>query len=131
MKPPRPIKVRPFSAEDLALIDRFRGAPRNPIRKTRSPNSMGVKMNGILASLRVNHGETPERTILTHWKDLLGEERAHRCAPARLQRDGTLVVLAPNPVVRQELSFEKRRLLGKIRKLPGCAFVRSILLRGG
>jgi len=131
MKSPRPAKIRPFTAEDLALIDRFRGAPRHPVRKTRAPNAMGLKVDGILAGLRVNHGETPERTILAHWKDLLGEERCQRCAPARLQRDGTLVVLAPNPVVRQELSFEKRKLLGKIRRLPGCAFVRSILLRGG
>ncbi len=130
MSPP-PAKVRPFSAEDLALIDRFRGAPRNPIRKTRPPDNMGHKMDRILSHLRVHHGETPERTILKHWKDLLGEERAGRCAPARLQRDGTLVVLAPNPVVRQELSFDKRRLLRKIRGLPGCAFVKSILLRGG
>ena len=129
--PERPAKIRPFSAEDLALIDRFRGAPRNPVRKTRVPNPMGLKMDRILSHLRVEQEETPERTILAHWKELLGEERFQRCAPARLQRDGTLVVLAPNPVVRQELSFDKRKLLGKIRRLPGCAFVKSILLRGG
>lgn len=131
MKAKRPAGLKPFSADDLALIDRFRGAPRNPVRKTRSPGALGARMDGILASLRVNTGETPERTILAHWKKLLGPERAGRCAPARLQRDGTLVVLAPNPVVRQELSFEKRKLVAKIRRLPGCGFVRAILLRGG
>ncbi len=128
--PPKP-KVRPFSADDLALIDRFRAAPRNPVRKTRRPTALGGRMDAILASLRVQTGETPERTILAHWKEILGPDRADRCAPARLQRDGTLVVLAPNPVVRQELSFDKRRLVAKIRRLPGCGFVRTIMLRGG
>lgn len=88
-------------------------------------------MDRILANLRVQEKETPEKIILQHWNKLLGEERSQRCAPARLQQDGTLVVLVPNPVVRQELSFDKRRLLGKIRRLPGCAFVKGILLRGG
>lgn len=130
MRPPRPQAGRPFSAEDLAVIDRFRGAPRNPVRKTRRPRDLSPQIDGILSSLRVG-GDSPERVILENWRGIAGADRADRCAPARLQRDGTLVVLAPNPVLRQELSFGKRAMIAKIRRLPGCGFVRAILLRGG
>ncbi|MBC2601475.1 DciA family protein [Puniceicoccus vermicola] len=131
MASPHPKKHRPFSAEDLAVIDRFRGLPRNPIRKTRKPNDLASSMDRILSSLRVTTEKTPEQTILQSWEYLIGKSYAKRCAPGRIERDGTFIILAPNPIIRQELSLQKRRLLFKIRKLPGCLFVRSILLRGG
>lgn len=127
----KPRKHRPFSAEDLALIDRFRGHPRNPVRKTRDPRGMANSLDRILANLRVTNDSTPEKTILENWAYLVGHSYAQRCAPARIERNGTLIILAPNPVVRQEIGFQKRRIINKIRKLPGCLLVRSILLRGG
>ncbi len=124
-------KHRPFSAEDLAMIDRFRGLPRNPVRKTRAPRGMANSLDRILANLRVTSDATPEKTILENWEYLVGPAYAKRCAPGRIERSGTLIILAPNPVVRQELGFQKRKMINKIRKLPGCLLVRSILLRGG
>lgn len=88
-------------------------------------------MDRILDSLRVTSESTPEQTILENWSQLVGATCAKRCTPGRIERDGTLIILAPNPVIRQELGLQKRRILFKIRKLPGCLFVRSILLRGG
>ncbi len=123
--------TRPFSADDLALIDRFRGLPRNPVRKTRAPADLAGRVDRILSTLRINGGTTPERAILDNWASIVGQGRTSRCTPARLQRDGTLVILAPNPVVRQELAFDKRAIVSRIRKLPGCGLVRSIILRGG
>ncbi|MFP4357801.1 MAG: DUF721 domain-containing protein [Puniceicoccaceae bacterium] len=128
---PDGVNTRPFTADDLALIDRFRGLPRNPLRKTRAPADLAGRMDRILSALRINGGDTPESAILAHWADIVGPQRTSRCTPARLQRDGTLVILAPNPVVRQELAFDKRAIVSRIRKLPGCGLVRSIVLRGG
>lgn len=88
-------------------------------------------MDRILSSLRVTSDSTPEQTILAHWEAIIGKGVAQRCAPGRIGRDGTFIILAPNPVIRQELALSKRRILFKIRKLPGCLCVRSILFRGG
>ena len=127
----KPSKLKPFNAEDLSLIDRFRGLPRNPVRKTRSPNQLSSSLGRVLASLRVSGEDTPEQTILAEWANLIGPNYAKRCAPGRLQKDGTLIILAPNPIVRQELGFQRRAILNRIWRLPGCGRVRSLLLRGG
>ncbi|MGE9291500.1 MAG: DUF721 domain-containing protein [Puniceicoccales bacterium] len=92
---------------------------------------MASSLDQILDNLRVTSNTTPEQTILKSWEYLIGKSYAKRCAPGRIERDGTFIILAPNPIIRQELSLQKRRILFKIRKLPGCLLVRSILLRGG
>lgn len=88
-------------------------------------------MDRILKNLKVTSSETPEQTILANWESLIGRSSAQRCAPGRIESNGTFIILAPNPVIRQELALQKKRILFKIRQLPGCLCVRSILLRGG
>jgi hypothetical protein len=67
-----------------------------------------------------------EQTIIRHWKELLGPERAQRCQPVRIAGDTRLVVAVAHPVLRQELEFEKRNILRKLRALPGCESIHSI-----
>ncbi|MEM0966073.1 MAG: DUF721 domain-containing protein [Verrucomicrobiota bacterium] len=130
MQPTKPSRP-PFSSEDLALIDRFRGHPRNPIRKKRSPRSLAPLLDKLISRMTLNQGERPETAILENWAHLVGSDYAQRCTPGRLEKDGTLVVFAPNPVLRQELALRKRQILRKIHELPGCGLIKNLLLRGG
>ena len=73
----------------------------------------------------------PEERIANEWPSIIGEHNAKYANPWRLDKGRTLYVHVSNPVVKQELQFGKKIILGRIQKLPGCANVRQIIFRAG
>jgi len=114
---------------DRAAVENFLGLPPPAVRRHRLPRSLGSLVEAWLPAEAPAAEASPTRTLLDSWEDLLGPARARRCHPVRLRPDGVLVVAVSNPVLRQELSWEKRDLLAAIRALPGCGQVRRLLLR--
>ena len=57
---------------------------------------------------------------------IVGTKLSSRCAPEKLSSNGTLFLRAANGPVKQELSFIKKKIISRISRLDGCAFVRDI-----
>lgn len=120
-----------LTPEDQRCIALFRGHPRDPVQKRWHPKSMDTLIARALKEFSVLESTTPEAQIRDHWVDIMGDCWSAHCVPAKIMSDGTLIVLISNPVHRQEISFQKRAILRKIRNLPGCRHIKSLLLRGG
>lgn len=77
---------------------------------------------------------SPEQTIRDHWTAIVdpngGNANASNSHPARIERN-RLVVLVPHSVVRNELFHHREEIVARIRQLPGCESVKSLLLRAG
>lgn len=72
-----------------------------------------------------------EEIIMRNWKSIFGTDRAHRCAPERVINNEVLVVFVSNATLRNELQFDKRRLLKKLNAIEGCQNIRDIQFRQG
>ncbi len=73
---------------------------------------------------------SPEQNIRDRWVEIVGAANAAYSHPARIERN-RLVVLAAHAVVRNELFHHRDEIVLRIRKLPGCADVKSLNLRAG
>lgn len=133
--PRRPILIRMernrqrLNPEDLALIARFRGLPQGPVRRTRPPRTMDSAVRQFYAIHRLG-GNAPEATILENWEKLVGPAFASRCQPIRIRQGSVLVLAVENPTLRQEIAFQKKRILEQVRSLPGCSGIRDLSVRG-
>jgi hypothetical protein len=114
------------------LIADLRGLPRG-YRNLRSHPL--VELGSVVEVLEEKYqlgNAGIEPTLIKHWRYLVGERAAHRCAPQRLMDSGSrLVVYAANSMVRQELMFEQTGILKRIHSLEGCHVVRSLTIRMG
>ena len=72
-----------------------------------------------------------EDTIMSQWRDIVGEQTAHRCRPHKIIDGRRLIIITNNAVLRQELEFRKRDILRKLRTLPQCENLRDLVLRSG
>jgi len=124
-------KVSHLTPSDERCIALFRGHPRDPVQKRWEPKNMDSLIARALQEFSVLETTTPETEIRDHWLQIMGEAWAAQSVPARITRDGTLIVLVANPILRQEISFQKRAILKKIRNKAGCRHIRNLLLRGG
>ncbi|MEO0795980.1 MAG: DUF721 domain-containing protein [Verrucomicrobiota bacterium] len=73
---------------------------------------------------------TAEEIIVKNWKDIVGEETAHRARPMKIVNGKQLVILAANSVIKQELLFAERQILKRVRALPDCGAIRDVTIRG-
>lgn len=124
------------------MVADLRGAPRQhslarrreesgKLRKrTFKPTELDNLMEVILEQHQIGQ-DSLENVIMAHWKAIVGERTAHRCRPQRLVNNQRLVILAGNPVVRQELQFMQNKILRKIHQLPGCQCVREVVVLNG
>lgn len=122
---------RPFTRQVENLIANLRGFPedhgRSRIRPIRSIDDLVEK---ILVRHRVGKS-SPEETIRDCWASIVGETNQQFAHPARIEEGRCLVVMINDPVVRQELQFNKKLLIQRIRALAGCGGIREIILRSG
>ncbi len=118
-----------FSREVQRLIADFRGLPEFGWVPDGRP---AVKLAGVIEQLETAYriGQPGiEDTLMAHWRELVGERTAHRCRPGKIIDKRKLIILTGNPVIRQELDFQRQQLLVKINRLPGCAGIREIQIR--
>jgi hypothetical protein len=119
-----------FSRKVENLIAAFRGLPRNRSRaRERETRAGGELVYEILDKYRVGMA-TPEDAVREAWVSIVGEPNAAYCQPLRIERGRVLVVGVSNPVVRQEMLFHRDVVLKRVRAIPACRQITSIVLRG-
>ena len=119
----------PRKFED-AVAD-FRGLPRAGEHEwDAGARDMGSLLEVLIEKHKIGK-DRPEQTIMAHWRELMGDENAARCAPERIDTLGRLVVAVANPILRRELAFTRKPLVAKLQKLKGCEDIRDIEFRAG
>lgn len=109
----------PFSRAARREIARFRGLSTAETKKeARQPVPVEDLIHILFEEHHINQPGF-QQTLMENWKQVVGPGNSHRCSPLRIIEPNTLVIAAPNPTFRQELSFQKPYLLKAIRNLPG------------
>lgn len=121
-----------FSRLAQELIGEFRHVPDETPRQMRKRATKPLA--GLIEALIVKHQigcEGPEQRIREHWGEIVGHANAHYSHAATIDERGRLAVLASHAVVRNELFHNRKLIVSKIQKLPGCAHVRELNVRAG
>ncbi|OIO59705.1 MAG: hypothetical protein COZ46_03400 [Verrucomicrobia bacterium CG_4_10_14_3_um_filter_43_23] len=117
-----------FSQKETELISELRGIPY-PSRKLNLSTLFSIDSLLERNFKKYNIGrKTSEMVIMENWKAIVGSQRAHRCCPSKIIEGGVLIITINNPILRNELYFERRQILNKIHALPGCESIKDILL---
>ncbi len=125
-----PDDVKEFSREVENLIAGFRELPRDDGRsKKRKTTDLGALIDDLLIKYRISH-DSLEHSIREKWPELVGVANAAYSHPVVVERN-QLLVLVSHAVVRNELFHHRMMILGKLRKLPGCAEIKGLTLRAG
>jgi len=120
-----------FSSQAEALIADMRKVPgESSSAHIRDVIPLDNVVEVILQKYRIGRASV-EDTIMAQWRDIVGEQTAHRCRPHKIVEGRRLVIITNNAVLRQELEFRKRDILRKVRALPQCESVREIAFRTG
>ena len=121
-----------FSRLAEELIGDFRKIPdETPAKMRKRPTR---SMDGLMQELLVKYKigvESEEAVIRKRWPEIVGDANAHYSHAANIDKRGCLTVLASHAVVRNELFLHRKKLLEKIRGLPGCAKVKALSIRAG
>jgi hypothetical protein len=120
-----------FSKLAEELVGDLRGIPSDEPRRSKKRATQPIA--AVVEQLLVKHQigrPSPEQAIRDHWAELVGAANAAYSHPARIERS-RLTVLAAHAVVRNELFMNRAEIVSRIRKLPGCAGVKSLNLRAG
>lgn len=121
-----------FNRQTEILISELRGLPAPPRRGYHRPvQELDSLIGDLVKRFRIGESSVEEK-IATRWHEIVGDFDARRCAPQRISNGGrTLLVFAATAVLCQELQFEKRRILQRIQKIPGCDEIRDLVIRTG
>ena len=117
-------------AEDLVASLRRIPSEDPPRMRRRETSEIGR----IVESLQVKYGigrSTPEQAIRERWPEIVGPANASYSHAVRIEPSGRLVIHASHSVVRNELFMNKEEILERIRRMPGCAGVKSLFLAQG
>jgi hypothetical protein len=118
----------PFDLKTQRLINSFRGVPDwsegscVPLNRVQSVDNL---INALLLQNEVGHMNA-ESMIQAHWVDVLGPQMAPLCVLRKIDSKGCLHIGVSDAVARQELNFERQRLLKEFRNLPECQYLKKI-----
>ncbi len=121
----------PFSKIAEELVCDLRGIASDEPR--RSKKRATLPLSEILEPLMQKHQigrSAPEHTIREQWPEIVGPANASYSHPVAIERN-RLLVLTSHGIVRNELFMNRDEIVARIRKLPGCADVKSLYLRNG
>lgn len=113
------------------LIANFRGIPENyegEAPKTEKDVSSVVER--LVNRYKIGI-ESLENRIIENWPQIVGPANAKNCHPSRIDRERTLIVAVSNPIIRQELEFNKRLILQNLHKLQGAKKIRTLVFKSG
>jgi hypothetical protein len=88
----------------------------------------------LIDGLRSKHGigrPTAEQAIRDLWPEIVGPANASYSHAVRIDERGRLVVQTSHPVVRNELFLNREEIIGRIRRVPGCAAIARLHLTQG
>lgn len=118
-----------FSRSVQKLVANFKGIPESTVDKPLRPvGQIDNLIDDILDKYQINQPKV-EESIMAHWRNIIGSEDASRCSPSKILNGKTLVIVSPNPIIRQHLQFERRAVIKRIQRLPGCQSIRELLIR--
>lgn len=121
-----------FSKLAESLVGDFRGGltPEDPRRSVKRPTQpLNAVLDQLLTKYHIGR-DSAEQTIRDHWPQIVGPANATYSHAANIERN-RLLVLVSHSVVRNELFHHRDEILARIRQLPGCDKVKSLLLRAG
>jgi hypothetical protein len=122
---------KPFTRRIENLIANFRGLPENPSRsRIRQIHRIDDLVDQFVRKHRIGMASSHD-AIRDSWGEIVGEANRQFAHPARIEHDRCLIVAVNDPVVRQELQFNKALLMKRIRVIPGCHQIREIVFRIG
>jgi len=107
-----------FSRKTENLIANLRGVPEDHSPITRETKDLGSLLDRLLNRYKIGEDSLEDR-IRESWTGIVGDANARYCAPARIERERTLVISVSNPIIRQELQFNQAILLKKLKTLKG------------
>ena len=95
--------------------------------KTAAPKRIGDLIPALLEKLGLSRA-IADHSVLDRWPEIVGPKIAEVSTPERI-RDGKLWVSVSHPAWRNELTFMKRDLIGKINAALGSEVVKDIIFR--
>jgi predicted nucleic acid-binding Zn ribbon protein len=95
--------------------------------KTPAPKRIGDLIPALLERLGLSKG-LHDYEVLERWPEIVGPKIAEVATAERI-RDGKLWVSVSHPAWRNELTFMKQELIGKINRAMGNEIVRDIIFR--
>ena len=116
------------SFHERKLVANFLEMPMGEdMTKFREPLSMKELIEKTWENWGLGDEKTPEESISENWQKLVGKKLCLKCAPERLHpSSGILFIRTSGGPVRQELSFQKKGILEKIKKLEGCSEIKDL-----
>ncbi|MFL2928893.1 MAG: DUF721 domain-containing protein [Opitutales bacterium] len=97
------------------------------LTKRREPLDMKELVEITWANWGMGEEKTPEQSISENWHTIVGKKLAMKCAPETLNSSsGVLFIRTSGGPVKQELTFSKKKILGRIKNLEGCKFVNDL-----
>ena len=126
-----PEEPHQFSKIAEELVGDLRGVPYDEPRRSKKRPTQNIA--AVVEQLLVKHQlgrPSPEQAIRDRWAAVVGEANASYSHAARIERN-RLVIFAAHSVVRNELFMHRDEILARVRKVPGCETVKSLLLRAG
>ena len=124
-----PEQPHQFSRLAEELVGDLRGiASDEPKRaKKRATQPLAAVVEQLMQKHQIGRS-SPEHTIREHWAEIVGSANAAYSHAGMIERS-RLTVLTSHALVRNELFMHKDEIVARIRKLPGCADVKSLNLR--
>ncbi|HLF14372.1 MAG TPA: DUF721 domain-containing protein [Bacteroidota bacterium] len=95
--------------------------------KNQSPKRLGDLIPALLEKLGLSKG-IHDRLVLERWPEIVGPKIAEVTVAERI-RDGKLWVSVSHPTWRNELTFMKRELIGRLNAAMGEEVVKDIIFR--
>jgi len=97
------------------------------LTKYREPLSMKDLIEKTWANWGIGDSKSPEQIISENWQKVVGRALSVKCAPENLNSSsGILFIKTSSGPVKQELSFSKKKILDKIKRLESCDFVTDL-----
>ena len=118
------------SFNERKLLANFMQLPMGEdLSKRREPMRMKDLIEKTWANLGMGEDKTPEESISENWQKIVGKQMSLKCAPERLHpSNGILYIRTSGGPVKQELLFQKKKILSKITKLDGCSEIKDLRL---
>ena len=118
-----------FDRRTENLLANLRGLPENSSKSTmRDSKPLKNILEAVLKQLQIEQPKI-EQLLMQNWKKVMGDRFAHRSAPQRIIDGKRLVVFVGNSTLKQEMEFEKRRMLNTIKSLPGCEGINELVFK--
>jgi predicted nucleic acid-binding Zn ribbon protein len=98
-------------------------------RRPREPRRIADVINQLLARRGYAQGQATEQ-LEKAWSEAVGGHLARHSRPATLKR-GVLEIIVRSSTVLQELTFQKKQLLGRLRSSDAGAAIRDLRFHVG